>query len=155
MNVGPNAATTAPAAAPRSNPAPDAGSGYQNAVEHDKRTLEIAAGMSGGYPVVGMSMSQLAQVLGQPYRINIDDYGRGPEEQRIYERGGRRYLVYTHGGRVRAVQNRTGYTTSPRSRSCPSDLDIRNMEVTASSITLSDRQREVYAKQLEKMRACR
>lgn len=136
---------------------PGAGNEYQNAVEHEKRTIAIAAGMSAGYPVVGMTMGQLTQVLGQPNRINTDDYGRGPEEQRIYDKGGSRYLVYTQNGRVQAVQTRSGYvsTPQPRTRGCASEIEIRNLETTASSTGMSDAMREIYAKRLRDMRDCR
>jgi hypothetical protein len=119
----------------------------------DKRAAAVSAGLAGGYPAVGMNMNQLAQVLGHPTRTNTSDRGRGIEEQRIYERGTQTYYVYTENGLVRSIQTSASRPTV--ARSCPTDLDIRNLETTASSVGQSDASRAALQRQIADMRACR
>lgn len=142
-------------AAPAPSPLPQQASpDARSAAEADRRGAGVSAGLAGGYPAVGMNMNQLLQVLGQPTRINTSDRGRGIEEQRIYERGTRTFYVYTENGMVRSIQ--TSASRPPTlARACPTDLDIRNMETTASSAGLTDSQREHYQRQIRDMRACR
>lgn len=150
LEVRPNG-SVAPAPPPppqRANPE------ARGAAESDKRAAAVAVGLAGGYPAVGMNMNQLLQVLGQPTRINTSDRGRGIEEQRIYERGTRTFYVYTENGLVRSIQT-SASRPSAVARACPTDLDIRNMETTASSAGLSESQREQYQRQIRDMRACR
>ncbi len=102
-----------------------------------------------------MNMAQLQQVLGQPDRVNTSDYGRGVEEQRICDRGDRTFYVYTAGGVVRAIQNNVRVGAQTRTGPCPSTTEIRNLETTASSITVGEAERVEYARQIRKMRDCR
>jgi hypothetical protein len=152
LDVRPSAAPPPP---PSPNPIVDARApqySAKSAAEADKRAAAVSAGLAGGYPAVGMNMNQLAQVLGQPNKINYSDYGRGTQEQRIYDRGGRTFYVYTRDGLVTGIQH--GQSAVRTTRNCPSELDIRNMETTASSSSLSDSQREHYQRQIRDMRAC-
>lgn len=152
LDVRPNVAPS-----PAQTPAPDARTPQytaKTAAEADKRTVDIAAGVSAGYPVIGMNMNQLAQALGQPNRVNYSDHGNGPREQRIYERGGRKFYVYTEKGTVTGIQH--GLAAAPTvARSCPSEIDIRNLETTASSVGQSDASRAALQRQIAAMRACR
>ena len=118
-----------------------------------RRESAIGAGLHTGYPVVGMNQEQLAQVLGQPDHINTSDYGRGIEEQRIYERNQRTVYVYTANGLVRAIQNNE--SSKSKKEPCPTSTDIRNLETTASSITLVADEKKELMRQIAKMKACR
>lgn len=87
-----------------------------------------------------MTAEQLQQVLGLPERVNVSNYGSGAME-RIYRRGDRTYYVYTQGGQVTAIQNRdTGRVRPP----CPSSLELRNAETSASSRWASETARSQY-----------
>jgi hypothetical protein len=120
----------------------------------EERRDAIAAGLRQGYPVVGMNVSQLAQVLGQPDRVNTSDYGPGLEEQRIYDRGDRTIYVYTAGGLVRSIQNNARIGAQARSGPCPTSTEIRNLESSASSITIGESQRKEMMKAVKEMKAC-
>ncbi|WP_395142216.1 DUF4124 domain-containing protein [Schlegelella aquatica] len=105
------------------------------------RRIAIRLAAESGEPAVGMTAEQLQQVLGLPERVNVSNYGSGAMEQRIYRRGDRTYYVYTQGGQVTAIQNRdTGRVRPP----CPSSLELRNAETSASSRWASETARSQY-----------
>lgn len=151
----------APAPAPQAAPQPQAGmqSGAANTamerIEAERRINAVTAGMSAGYPVVGMTASQLNLAMGRPARVNSDDYGSVQKEQRVYERGNITYLVYVENGAVTAVQRRQGATSVRRVAQC-NEQEIRNLEARATSISLSDSERIYYLRQVSEMRSrCR
>lgn len=117
----------------------------------------INAGIVGSYPVRGMNQSQLQSALGSPSRVNVSDYASGFQEQRIYERPNGTFYVYTRNGIVESSQ----FTEAIRpqvvqsARSCPSAFDIKNAEVSANSIALSDAQRKEKLEIVQRMRECR
>lgn len=118
---------------------------------------EINRAIVGSYPVRGMTIAQLQSALGTPDRINSGDYQGGYSEQRIYTKPQTRYYVYTDGVRVRSIQSSQIVDASPQqtSRSCPSPFDIKNEEVSANSITLTDAQRRAKLDHIQAMRECR
>jgi len=117
--------------------------------------VDIAAGVSAGYPVIGMSMYQLAQVLGEPNRVYFEDLGSGPRERRLYRRGIRTYIIEADKGKVVSIQHDAA-GTQKAARNCPSDIEMRNMETTASSIGTSDARRREINRRLSELRAaCR
>lgn len=93
-------------------------------------------------PLVGMTVDELVQAIGMPRNINFSNYGRGPEEQRIYVGSARTWYVYTRGGYVTALQDVAGGDPTLAARAnCPSAQDLRNEEVSLSSPFASDRER--------------
>jgi hypothetical protein len=116
-----------------------------------------------GYPVRGMTLGELQTAMGEPTRINAGDYEGGFTEQRVYQRGNGTFYVYTDNGMVRAIQTTGATARAPagappaaaQGRACPSAADIKNEEVSANSISLSEDQRRARQRQVANMRACR
>lgn len=131
----------------------------QRAADADRRAVDIAAGLSAGYPVVGMNLDQLAQVLGEPTRIDQAARGDSLQERRVYVRGGRVYTVHVDSGRVSAVRYRAAagrkVSSAAAPLDCPTELDIRNLQTQASSIALSDAERRALQRRIRDMRACK
>jgi len=117
----------------------------------------INAGIVGSYPVRGMNQSQLQSALGSPSRVNASDYASGFQEQRIYERTNGTFYVYTRDGIVESSQFVEAIRPQvvESARFCPSAFDIKNAEVSANSIALSDAQRKEKLEIVRRMRECR
>lgn len=117
----------------------------------------INAGIVGSYPVRGMNQSQLQSALGSPSRVNASDYASGFQEQRIYERTNGTFYVYTRDGIVESSQFVEAIRPQviESARSCPNAFDIKNAEVSANSIALSDAQRKEKLEIVRRMRECR
>lgn len=117
-----------------------------------ERRTAIRLAAEAGEPAVGMTAEQLQQALGLPERVNVSNYGAGAMEQRIYRRGDRTYYVYTQGGQVTAIQNRdTGRVRPP----CPSSIDLRNAETSASSQWASPVAKQHYESLRKQAADCR
>ncbi len=124
------------------------------AAESDKR-LAILASIDRREPAIGMTGEQLQQAMGLPNRINTGEYKTGSTQQRIYERGNTTWYVYTDGATVTAVQTSiTGAGQPSASGPCPSGLEIRNAETSASSMLLSESERVERQRAIRAMRAC-
>ena len=119
--------------------------------DSDKR-LAILAAIDRREPAIGMSFEQLQQAMGVPNRTNTGEYKTGSTQQRIYEQANKTWYVYTDGATVTAVQASTGPAT--QSGPCPSGLEIRNAETSASSMLLSDSERSARQREIRAMRAC-
>jgi hypothetical protein len=112
----------------------------------------ILTAMANGEPAIGMTREQLVQTLGHPQRANLGQYGDSRQDQLIYERPGGTLYVYIRDEKVRSIQNSLGYKSPPKN--CPSPLEIRNAETAAGSITLSDDERRLKQRQVERMKRC-
>lgn len=119
-----------------------------------EKRMAISAAVERREAVVGMSYEQLQLALGLPNRINTGEYQTGSTQQRIYERGLLTWYVYTDGQSVTAVQTSASVGASAQSAPCPSNLEIRNEETSASSITVSEAERVVRQKRISAMRNC-
>lgn len=105
-------------------------------------------------PMVGMSRSELDQAMGPPDRANLANYQGIPHDQLIYERGGRTLYVYTDAGIVKSIQNTEAVGSARQPARCPSGHEIRSMETSASSITLSEDERVERLRQIGEARKC-
>ena len=123
------------------------------AAELDKRS-DIQAAVERREAVIGMTLEQLQQAMGLPDRLNTGDYQSGSKDQRIYDRNGRTWYVYTAGNLVTAVQTSATVGAALRPTVCPSSLEIRNAETSASSITLSEGMRIEMFRQVREMKNC-
>lgn len=148
-------AASATQSAVRVAPPPPASSGTVERSASERSAINVAILQS--YPLRGMTLKELQQAMGNPTRINTGDYDGGYTEQRIYERAGGTIYVYTDNGIVRSIQT-TEAIRRPEpvrsARACASEFDIKNEEVSANSITLSDEQRRERQKKIAAMRAC-
>lgn len=116
---------------------------------------EIRAAIERREPVIGMTESELEQAMGRPDRMNLGNYNGMPRNQLIYDRGGRTLYVYTDGGVVTSIQNTEGVgVTKKAAVRCPTPLEIRAMETSASSITLSDAEKVERLRQIGEARKC-
>lgn len=132
------------------SPAPD---WKAKAAESDKRS-EIYAAIDRREAVIGMTLEQLQQAKGLPSRLNTGDYQSGSKDQRIYDRNGRTWYVYTAGNLVTAVQTSATLGAAIKPTVCPSPVEIRNAETSASSITLSEGVRVEMLRQVHEMKNC-
>ena len=119
------------------------------------RRAETSAAIARGEPLIGMTRDELDQAMGAPTRVNAANYGGVQQDQIRYDRGGRTWYVYTEAGVVRSIQNNAA-TGAPPSRStrCPSPQEIRGMETSASSITLSEAERVERLRQIGDAKRC-
>lgn len=119
------------------------------------RRAETRAAIERGEPLVGMTEAELQQAMGDPNRANLANYNGTQHNQLIYERGARTWYVYTDGGVVRSIQNTASIAGQRRaSVRCLSPMEIRSMETSASSITLSEEERVQRRKEIAAARAC-
>lgn len=117
--------------------------------------LAMQAAIERREPMIGMTYAQLELAMGLPNRINTGEYKSGSTQQRIYERGQTTWYVYTDEVRVTAVQTSTAPGARHQSAGpCPSAVEIRSAETSASSITLSDAERVERLRQIGEMRRC-
>ena len=117
---------------------------------------ETRAAIERGEPLVGMTEAELQQAMGNPSRANLANYNGAQHNQLIYERGGRTWYVYTDGGVVRSIQNTASIGGASKvAVRCPSNMEIRSMETSASSITLSEAERVQRRKEIAAARACK
>jgi hypothetical protein len=120
----------------------------QSAADYNR----IVTAMANGEPAIGMTREQLTQAMGQPHRANLGQYGDSRQDQLIYERPGGTLYVYIRDEKVSSIQNSVGYKRPPRN--CPSSLEIRNAETAAGSITLSDDEKRLKQREVERMKRC-
>ncbi len=120
------------------------------------RRLEIRKAIEERQPLIGMTISELQQAMGSPDRANLANYEGTQHNQLIYERHNRTIYVYTDQGFVKAIQNTEaiGRPRLPRAP-CLSALEIRNMETSANSITLSEAERVERLRQIGEAKKCR
>lgn len=130
-------------------PAPKASSGLTQA--------ELNSAIVRGEPLVGMTRAQLDRVMGAPSKVNADNYAGVQKNQIIYERPGATWYVYTDSGIVTAIQNRPSAATVADNRpsvTCPTPLEIRNMETSASSNTIPEGVRVELHRQIRDAKNC-
>lgn len=115
----------------------------------------ILAGIAQGKPAVGMSEANLRMAMGQPVRINEDNYNGRKRDQWIYERPEGTWYVYVYDGEVRSTQFRNYPNRASMKRDCPSAIEIRNLETSANSVTISEERRRALTEQVARAKACR
>lgn len=116
---------------------------------------EIRAAIERREPLIGMTETELDQAMGRPDRVNLANYNGIPHNQLIYERGGRALYVYTDGGIVKSIQNTESVSGAKRvAVRCLTPMEIRSMETSASSITLSEAERVERLRQIGEARKC-
>jgi len=121
--------------------------------EREGNAGDILLAISEGRPAIGMNEDQLRMALGTPTRINRANYGGRTSDQWVYYSRGQSWFVYVRDGRVSSFQNSETTSTGP-SRACPSALEIRNMETSASSVTITQEQRRALQRQVAAAKAC-
>lgn len=129
---------------PASGHAPAAPAGATGAAVSDgqarleklKRDNEMAAAIRRREPLVGMTRKQLDEAMGLPTKVNANNYQGVQQEQNIYERPDATWYVYTRNGVVESIQHRPGAPIGQEWRPpCPSAREVRDAEVSASSLT--------------------
>lgn len=117
--------------------------------------FEVRQAIERREPLIGMTIEELDQAMGKPDRANLANYDGRPHNQLIYERGTRTLYVYTDGGRVKAIQNGESIAGTRKANvKCPSPMEIRSMETSASSITLSEEERVERLRQIWEAKKC-
>lgn len=114
----------------------------------------VLNGMATGKPAVGMTENQLEIAMGRPQRINSGDYQGRQRDQLIYERDGVTYYVYVRDGVVSSVQRSEGYRSSRPQKRCPTSIEIRNLETSANSATISSRERRELQHEVWRAKNC-
>jgi len=115
----------------------------------------IHQGIATGEPVIGMNTDELRQALGAPSKVIAGNFGGTRKDQAIFYKPGGTWHVYTENGIVESIQfsqdTPVGWGKPAR---CPSELELRNLRVSAGSISAGLIQQEAYKRALEDARAC-
>lgn len=148
----PSSPGTTPGTAPSQLPARPQSSAGRIPVDN----TAVLNGMATGKPVVGMTENQLNIAMGRPNRTNAGNYEGQQRDQLIYDRGDVTYYVYVREGVVSSVQASSGYRPRPVRRGrCLTALEVRNLQTSANSVTISERERlELYRQIREGKEAC-
>lgn len=116
---------------------------------------KVDAAISRGEPLVGMTRVELDKAMGAPTTVNANNYAGKLKDQIIYDRPQQSWYVYTEDGLVTAIQHRPSISQAPsNSVRCPSPMEIRAMETSASSITLSEAERIQRRKEIAEAKRC-
>ncbi len=116
---------------------------------------KVDAAIARGEPLLGMTRTELDKAMGMPTQVNADNYAGKLKDQIIYDRLRQSWYVYTEDGIVTAIQHRPGATQAKTTNvRCPTSHEIRSMETSASSITLSEAERVQRRKEIAEARKC-
>jgi hypothetical protein len=110
-----------------------------------------------GEPLVGMTRAELDRAMGAPTKVNANNYAGRQNDQIIYERPTATWLVYTDAGIVTSIQHRPAavpVASGGHALPCPSALEIRNMETSASSNTIPEAVRVEMLRQIRDAKKC-
>jgi hypothetical protein len=123
-----------------------------------ERPAAVRRALATGGIAIGMTRAELYRVFGEPHKVNASLYASGSKDQLIYLKGQDTWYVYVDNGVVVAVQHRPGsniaYQAAPQ-RQCPSEQDIRNMEVDANrQMGETPESRAASRRRLDEARAC-
>lgn len=106
-------------------------------------------------PAIGMSEANLRMAMGNPLRINRGNYSGRTRDQWIYERQDATWYVYVRDGFVSSFQSQQAIASgSVPAKRCPNSMEIRNMETSANSVTISPEERRVKRRQVAEAKAC-
>lgn len=122
--------------------------------EREGNAQDILLAISEGRPAIGMNEDQLRMALGTPTRINRANYQGRTSDQWVYYSRGQSWFVYVRDGRVSSFQN-SETTSTGSSHACPSAMDIRNLETSASSVTITQERRRELQREVVAAKACR
>jgi len=98
-------------------------------------------------------------VLGAPVQVSSKT-SKGMAQQHVYEKDGRRMHVQLKDGVATSIAYREAGKASkqaarkPVAQACPTELEVRNAQVAANSLTLSPKERAKRQKDVEKMERC-
>lgn len=137
----------------RVRPASGPGGGESSRAE-STTNQEIISAIAHGQPAVGMSRAQLDSVMGPPTRVNHSNYRGSKRDQIVYRRPDGTWYVYVADGRVESLQFLDRGPAPVRSN-CPTALEIRNLETSASSVTITDEQRRSLRTRIDDAKRCR
>jgi len=130
----------------------------QASLDKMKNDSEMNAAIARGEPLIGMTRAQLDQAMGAPTKINADNIEGVRHDQIIYERPDATWYVYTTDGVVKSIQHNPGAPIGGGKRQtaqrCPTAHEIRDAEISAGSIKLSDEEKVQRQKEIAAMRAC-
>jgi hypothetical protein len=120
------------------------------------RRSETNAAIARGEPLVGMTRAELDQAMGAPTKINSNNYAGVLHDQLIYQRPQATWMIYTESGVVTSIQHRpasNNVAAGPSVR-CPTPFEIRGMQVSANSNSLSAEERLERQKQITEAMRC-
>ena len=116
----------------------------------------MAEAVREGRPLEGMTTAQLNQAMGLATKVNTDMVNGVRHEQVIFERPDATWSVYTRNGVVTSYQHRRGAPAGQRQRPpCPTAHELRDAEVSASSLNATPSQKERARVLNEALQNCR
>lgn len=133
---------------------PEAGQDTKQRIARTETDSKIMEAINLRQPMVGMNKAQLEQAMGAPNVVNTDNYQGRLRDQYVFERPDRTWYVYTRDGIVESFQHRPAAVATGGATICPSPAEIRDAEVSASSIRLSEAERVERIKMIAEMRRC-
>ena len=116
---------------------------------------KVNEAIASGRPLVGMTRAELDQAMGAPTKVNAANYAGVLKDQIIYRQPSQTWYVYTEQGVVVTIQNAQEANTVAASKApCLSPFTIREMETSASSITLGEADRAERLKKIAEAKKC-
>lgn len=108
-----------------------------------------------GKPLVGMTRAELDQAMGAPTKVNASNYSGVLKDQIIYRQPSQTWYAYTEQGVVASIQHAPEANNVAASKApCLSPYVIKDMETSASSISLGSAERVERLKQIGEARKC-
>ena len=116
---------------------------------------KVNSAIARGTPLVGMTRAELDQAMGAPTKVNASNYSGVLKDQIIYRQAQQTWYVYTEQGVVVSIQNTPETNAAAASKApCLSPYVIRDMETSASSISLGEAERTERLKQIGEAKKC-
>lgn len=116
---------------------------------------KVNEAIAGGRPLVGMTRAELDQAMGAPTKVNASNYSGVLKDQIIYRQPAHTWYVYTEQGVVASIQHVPEANNVAASKApCLSPYVIKDMETSASSISLGSAERVERLKQIGEARKC-
>lgn len=120
----------------------------------DANSQAVLTAIGKRQPAIGMSEATLRTSMGSPTRINRGNYGGNTSDQWIYERDEGTWYVYVRDGVVGSTQFQDYPNRPQSSRRCPNSLEIRNLETSANSVTLTREKKRELQRRVAEAKAC-
>jgi len=117
----------------------------------------INQGIASGEPVIGMSEEELQRALGAPSKVIAGNFRGTQKDQIVFYKSNGTWYVYTTSGIVESIQFSPDVAPHLRNRParCPTELELRNLHVSANSDSAGPDKQEAYRRALRDAHACK
>jgi len=129
----------------------------QTQLANSRQRDAINQGIATGEPVIGMNEEELQRALGTPSKVIAGNYGGTQKDQIIFYKPNGTWHVYTASGLVESIEFSPDVAPHLRNRPtrCPTELELRNLRVSANSNAAGPDKKAAYERALKDADACR